>query len=102
MGFIGPNGAGKSTIIKLIMNLIKRDSGNINIFGLDNKKNEIAVKERIGFVYDENHFYEDLTVQEMKNIIRPFYSQWDENLFKRYVKDFGLPSKNKSNIYQKG
>ncbi|MEK4146586.1 MULTISPECIES: ABC transporter ATP-binding protein [Robertmurraya] len=102
MGFIGPNGAGKSTIIKLIMNLIKRDSGNINIFGLDNKKNEIAVKERIGFVYDENHFYEDLTVQEMKNIIRPFYSQWDENLFKRYVKDFGLPSKKQIKHLSKG
>lgn len=102
MGFIGPNGAGKSTIIKLIMNLIKRDSGNINIFGLDNKKNEIAVKEIIGFVYDENHFYEDLTVQEMKNIIRPFYSQWDENLFKRYVKDFGLPSKKQIKHLSKG
>lgn len=102
MGFIGPNGAGKSTIIKLIMNLIKRDSGNINIFGLDNKKNEIAIKERIGFVYDENHFYEDLTVQEMKNIIRPFYSQWDENLFKRYVKDFRLPSKKQIKHLSKG
>lgn len=91
MGFIGPNGAGKSTTIKLIMNLIKKDSGKINIFGFDNEKNEIKVKERIGFVYDENNFYEELTIQEMKNIVKRFYKQWNEDLFLFYLKEFSLP-----------
>lgn len=91
MGFIGPNGAGKSTTIKLIMNLIKKDSGEIKIFGLDNNSNDILIKERIGFVYDENHFYEELTVKEMKNVIRPFYSKWDDIIFNSYVKKFELP-----------
>lgn len=40
MGFIGPNGAGKSTTIKLIMNLIKKDAGDIKIFGMDNITHE--------------------------------------------------------------
>ncbi|KIO68443.1 hypothetical protein B4166_2112 [Caldibacillus thermoamylovorans] len=91
MGFIGPNGAGKSTTIRLIMNLIKKDSGEIKIFGFDHIKDELQIKEKIGFVYDENHFYEELTVKEMKNIIRPFYKNWDENAFLTYVKKFGLP-----------
>ena len=91
MGFIGPNGAGKSTTIKLLMNLVKKDSGEIRIFGLDSEKHDVKIKERIGFVYEENHFYEELTVQEMKNMIRPFYSQWDEGLFAKYVRDFNLP-----------
>ena len=56
MGLIGPNGAGKSTIIKLIMNLVRKDGGKINIFGLDNLKHEVEVKQRIGFVYDETTF----------------------------------------------
>lgn len=90
MGFIGPNGAGKSTTIRLIMNLIKKDSGEIKIFGFDHIKDELQIKEKIGFVYDENHFYEELTVKEMKNIIRPFYKNWDENAFLTYVKKFGL------------
>lgn len=77
MGFIGPNGAGKSTTIKLIMNLIKRDSGDIKVFGLDNIEDEILVKERIGFVYDENHFYDELTILETKKIIASFYKGWD-------------------------
>jgi len=102
MGFIGPNGAGKTTTIKLIMNLIKRDSGSIEIFGLDNKEYERKVKERIGFVYDESYFYEDLTIKQMKNIVAPFYSKWDEKAFKEYMKKFSLDENMKIKTLSKG
>jgi ABC-2 type transport system ATP-binding protein len=102
MGFIGPNGAGKSTTIKLIMNLIKRDSGEIKIFGKDNIKHEKEIKSRIGFVYDENYFYEELTIRDMKNILAPFYKHWDNNLYDRYIKDFELPSNKKIKELSKG
>lgn len=102
MGFIGPNGAGKSTTINLIMNLIKRDSGNIKIFGLDNIKNEKEVKQKIGFVYDENYFYEDLNLMEMKDIIAPFYKHWDEETFKHYFSNFDLTKKKKIKELSKG
>ena len=58
MGFIGPNRSGKSTTIKFIMNFLKKDGGAINILGLDNVENEIEIKQRIGFVYDQNYYYE--------------------------------------------
>ncbi|MCK7523965.1 MAG: ATP-binding cassette domain-containing protein [Ignavibacteriales bacterium] len=58
-GLIGPNGAGKTTIIKLIMNLVRRDAGEIRVFGLDNRVDEVAVKSRIGFVYDVPGFWDD-------------------------------------------
>lgn len=90
-GFIGPNGAGKTTTIKLIMNLIKRDSGSVEVFGLDNMKHGKEIKERIGFVYADNHFYDHLTVEQMKRVIAPFYKQWDEDVFNRYIADFNLP-----------
>ncbi|AKA72375.1 ABC transporter ATP-binding protein [Clostridium scatologenes] len=102
MGFIGPNGAGKSTTIKLIMNLIKRNSGEIKIFGLDNIKYEKDIKQRIGFVYDENYFYEELNLTEMKNIIAPFYKNWDNKTFDRYISDFNLPIKKKIKELSKG
>lgn len=102
MGFIGPNGAGKSTTIKLIMNLIKKDGGQIKIFGKDYKKDEIAIKERIGFVYDENYFYEDLSLLDMKNIIAPFYKNWDEKTFQKYIKEFNLSLKQKIKELSKG
>ena len=102
MGFIGPNGAGKSTTIKLIMNLLKKDEGDIKIFGMDNIKDEKKVKNRIGFVYDENYYYETLTINQMKNIVSSFYKNWDENQFKHYLKEFDLNPKSKIKTLSKG
>lgn len=102
MGFIGPNGAGKTTTIKLIMNLLKRDAGTVSIFGLDNIVHDVAVKEKIGFVYDENHYYEDLTPLEIKTIIAPFYGTWDNNAFLSYLKRFDLPLSKKTKQFSKG
>jgi ABC-2 type transport system ATP-binding protein len=102
MGFIGPNGAGKSTTIKLIMNLINRDDGEILVFGKDNITYEREIKNRIGFVYDENHFYEELTIKEMKNIVASFYKHWDNGLFQKYLKIFELPPDKKIKALSKG
>lgn len=102
MGFIGPNGSGKSTTIKLIMNLLKRDSGEIKIFGKDHIEFEKEIKNRIGFVYDESYFYEDLSISQMKNIIAPFYKDWNDNLFNKYMKDFHLDPKQKIKKLSKG
>lgn len=102
MGFIGPNGAGKSTTIRLIMNLLKRDSGKIEVFGLDNLAQDRQIKERIGFVYDENVFYEELTVLEMKRIVSRFYTRWDDAAFTKRMKDFDLPPNRKIKELSKG
>lgn len=102
MGFIGPNGAGKSTTIKLILNLINRDGGTIKVFGMDNIKYETQVKNRIGFVLDENFLYDELTVREMKNIIASFYKRWDDKTFDNYMKKFELPYNKKIKELSKG
>lgn len=102
MGFIGPNGAGKSTTIKAIMNLVGKDSGTVEIFGMDNIKQEKEVKSKIGFVYDDNYYYEELTVKENKNIVAPFYKDWDEKLFSKYIKEFNIPKDKKIKELSKG
>lgn len=102
MGFIGPNGAGKSTTIKMIMNLLKVDSGDIRIFGKDHVKDEVSIKDRIGFVYDQSYFYENLSIEEMKNIIAPFYSQWNEDTFKGYLDLFKLRTDSQIKKLSKG
>ncbi|WP_332645851.1 ABC transporter ATP-binding protein [Lysinibacillus sp. 54212] len=101
-GFIGGNGVGKSTTIKLIMNLLQPDSGTVSIFGLDYKEHEKEIKQRIGFVFDENVFYEQLTLAEMKRIVKPAYPKWDDNQFDHYVKEFELPLNKKIKTFSKG
>lgn len=91
MGLIGPNGAGKTTIIKLIMNLLIRNSGEIKLFGFDNREYEVEVKSKIGFVYDTPNFYDHLNLKQIKNIIAPFYLNWDDQIFTKLVQKFQLP-----------
>jgi ABC-2 type transport system ATP-binding protein len=101
-GLIGSNGSGKSTTIRMIMNLIKQDSGEINIFGLQGSRVEREIKERIGFVYDDNVFYDALTIKEIKRIIAPAYKQWDDLQFNKYIDLFELPTNKRIKSFSKG
>lgn len=101
-GFIGGNGAGKSTTIKLMMNLLQPNEGDITVFGLKYKEHEKEIKNRIGFVFDEDVFYEELTLKEMKKIVSLSYSRWNEELFQHYVKIFELPLNKRLKQLSKG
>ncbi|WGS64305.1 ABC transporter ATP-binding protein [Marinitoga aeolica] len=102
-GFIGINGSGKTTTIKSILGLALKDSGIIKIFGKElNEKTEREIKNRIGVVFDEGYFYENLTLKEMKDIISPAYTNWDESIFEEYMKRFNLRIDQKIGNMSKG
>lgn len=101
-GLIGPNGSGKTTLIRSILNLIRPDSGDIRIFGQSYREKEKEIKQRIGFVYAEDLFYNHLSVREMKNIIASFYPTWNEALFQRYLNEFRLPERRKIGALSQG
>lgn len=79
-GLIGPNGSGKSTTIRLIMNLLNKDKGEVYIFDEINKKNNINIKKRIGYLPSEIHLYDDMKV---KNILDYHMSFYKEDLSER-------------------
>ncbi len=95
MGLVGPNGAGKTTIIKLILNVVRRRSGKIRVFGLDNLTHERAIKARIGFVHETPSFVEDVPIKNIAAAVAPFYRKWDQNLFASLISEFGLPLQKK-------
>lgn len=101
-GFIGINGAGKTTTIKSILNIIHRDSGKIEFFGKNLEGNEQEIKDKLGIVFDDSYFYDELTMSEMKNIIAPAYSQWSDNDYKKYMNEFDLNPKQKIMSLSKG
>ena len=102
MGLIGENGAGKSTTIKCIMNMIRRDSGTIRVLGMDNLREERAVKEQIGVVLDECTFHETLRACEVGKVLSRIYRRWDSACFEDYLRKFGLPRDKTIKEYSKG
>lgn len=102
MGFIGPNGSGKSTTIRCMMDLAHFDNGEINMFGVNYHKHMKDLKQKIGFVYDQDVFFEDLTVEKNKQIISSFYKQWDDQIFYQYIDSFQVPLKKPVKSLSKG
>lgn len=75
-GFIGPNGAGKTTTIKLMLDLVQPDSGEIKLFNQTYQSNREELKQRVGVVFSDHHLYQHLTIEKMKKIVSNFYIKW--------------------------
>ena len=94
-GFIGPNGAGKSTTIRSIMNLINKTSGKVLIEGKEFLKDDIVIKEKIGYLPSEIYLYDDLTVKEMLDYHERFYKKNIHGRRTELVKRFELDEEKK-------
>ncbi len=102
MGFIGENGAGKSTTIKLILDLLRRDAGEIKIFGENTADVPVQRKEQIGVVMDECNFPEAMTATNITKMMAKCYRTWDGTRFAQYLGRFDLPHDKKIKDYSRG
>jgi len=102
MGLIGPNGAGKTTTIKLIMNLIESDGGRVNVFGLDNIQNEKQIKNKIGYVGEEQYFYDHKSAAWTGEFVSHFYDKWDQERYQSLLEKFQILPKKKIKKFSKG
>lgn len=102
MGLIGENGAGKSTTINCILNEIQKSSGTIRIFGKDHSTDEIEIKDRLGVVFDENHFPDIFTPEEIGKFMSGIYSAWEWQLYHQFLEKFELPKDKKIKDFSKG
>ena len=82
MGLIGENGAGKSTTIKAILNLIRRDAGEIRLMGCDNVRQERQARAEVGVVLDECFFHDTLRPKDVRKILAPAFRSWDDGLYR--------------------
>ncbi len=102
MGLIGENGAGKSTTIKLILDMIQKDSGSITILGKDNGSSIELTKEDIGVVMDEVGIPECLTAKHVGKIMKHTFRNWDDAEYDRLVQKFALPDKKQFKEFSRG
>lgn len=102
MGLIGPNGSGKTTTIKLILNMLKRNGGEIKIMGLDNIADEQKAKSELGVVFDTNYFSDDWQVTQVEKSISVFYPNWKSERFAEMLRKFHIAPTKKVKELSKG
>ena len=102
MGLIGENGAGKSTTIKLILDMLHKDSGTITILGKDNDKNISLLKEDIGVVMDEVGIPECLTTKQVGKVMKHTFRNWNESEYDRLLQKLSLPDNKPFKDFSRG
>lgn len=102
MGFIGQNGAGKSTTIKSILNIIPFDGGTITVKGMDSVRDEIKVKEIIGYVGENANLYGEVKARQLYKFVKKFYAKWDDAFFFQLAEQFRLDLNKQVNDFSKG
>ena len=102
MGLIGENGAGKSTTIKLILDMIRKDSGSITILGRDNGEDIRLTKEDVGVVMDEVGLPDCLTARQVRKVMKHTFRNWDSDEYERLLRKFALPDKKEFKTFSRG
>jgi ABC-2 type transport system ATP-binding protein len=102
LGLIGPNGAGKTTTIKILMNMVKRNGGEVQVFGLDPQKSAKQIKNKVGYLGEEHHFYGNKTVAWTGKFVSTFYDSWDTNTFHSLLTNFEISRTKKTRELSKG
>ena len=95
MGFIGRNGAGKSTTRKTMLNLMKNDGGEVKLCGLSIPKDELEIKNQVGYVFGGVDFYPEAKISRITNVTKSFYHEWDDARYKELCERFEIDQNKK-------
>ena len=102
MGLVGENGAGKSTLMKAMLDLIRKDGGEVRFWGKRLADEPAAIKNRIGVVLDEINFYQSIHAEDVSRICRRIYASWDQTQYERFLTDAGISMKKAIKDFSKG
>ena len=94
-GFFGRNGSGKTTTIKCLLNLLQPTSGSVRVFGLDPRRDEVAIKSRVAYVPDYVAFYPWMTVRDTLDYLASFREKWNRKTEVELLERFGLDAAKK-------
>lgn len=100
VGFLGPNGAGKSTMMKIITGFIPASSGKVYIDGIETGTSNLNIRNKIGYLPENNPLYPDMYVREYLNFVRSFYrdSAGDKKAVDKIIDITGLAAEQNKKI----
>lgn len=101
-GFLGPNGAGKTTTIRILMALLRADSGSARIAGMDCWERSIEIKKMVGYVPGEPSLDPNLTGGQILEYFAHLRGGVDQAYLKQLVDRFGLDTSRKFRQYSSG
>jgi ABC-2 type transport system ATP-binding protein len=90
-GFLGRNGAGKSTTIRILMGITRPTKGEVRLFGERFDRDVVKLRQRIGYVAQEQSFYGWMNAAQMGRFVRGFFPTWDEGEWARVVRVLEVP-----------
>lgn len=103
LGLVGENGAGKSTTLRLLMNAMARDGGQVSLLGTDNQSPAfLQTKQDIGVVLDEACLPEVITPKELGKLMSLTYTRWDQGQYEGYLTRFAIPREKKFKEFSRG
>ena len=102
MGLIGENGAGKSTLIRTMLDIVRKDEGEVRFWGKTFDPADSSFKEHVGLVLDDNKFPVEATAADMQKILSMCYSTWNSSRFEEMLERFRLPQNKKIKDFSRG
>lgn len=102
MGFVGENGAGKTTTIKTILDVVKKTSGEIYLFGQPIEQDSLQMHEDIAVVYDDCSISSFFKIKDVERMFKSFYKNWDTAKFNTLTERFELPGDKKISAFSRG
>ncbi len=101
-GLFGRNGAGKTTTMKCLLNLLRPQSGQVRVFGMDPAQQEVEVKRRLAYVPDQVAFYPWMTIRETLDYLASFRDRWNHKTEQELLNRFRLDPAKRTGGLSKG
>lgn len=101
-GFLGRNGAGKSTTLRVLVGILEKGAGSVELFGQPMLNKNTTLRQKIGYVAQEQNFYGWMTPSALGAFVRGFYPSWDEALYQRLLEALELPKTRKIETFSGG